>query len=91
MKRHIPALIWSAAGILLCIYFVGFGQGLRLHDGAQLYLLYGALALAVGGYLTHVLLWRKENLSSVNFGYKLALGLLALLLLLSSFIKDLFF
>ena len=91
MKRHIPALIWCLAGLLLCIYFVGFGQGMRMDDGAQLYLFYGALMTAIIGFLVHAILYRAENVSSVNFAYKLVLALLAALLLLSAFIKDCFF
>ena len=90
IKRLLPALIWCAAGVLLCIYFVGFGQGMRLMDGGQIFLVYGGLLLGVGGLMAHTILWRKDNLSRINFGYKIAVEIIVILLVLTSFLEDFF-
>ncbi len=88
--KFIPPLIWMAAGVMLCVFFV------RTRDPAagrlsQIFLLYGSLAVADGGLIAHTLINRRENLSSVNFGFKLMAEVIVMLAVGAFALGEIFF
>ncbi len=89
-KKYIAPLIWLAAGALLCVFLIRLGSVDRLHI-SQILLFYGSLATAVAGLITHTILYRHENMSVTNFGFKLMAEVLLLLILGTFMIGDIFF
>lgn len=84
MRKHIPYLIWLVAAGLLVTYVVRAYQDIPRGATSQIVLRFGALFLLVGGMLVRTLINRRENLSFVNFGFKLiAVGILFLLILVA--------
>ncbi len=89
-RKFISPLIWLVAGVVMCVFLLRLGDYGRLAL-SQIFLFYGALAIADGGLITHTILYRRENSSSVNFGFKLMAEILLLVILASSMIGDIFF
>jgi hypothetical protein len=91
MKRYLPAIVWLLAGVVLCIFFVQLSENTIGGELTQIFLLYGALGLGVLGLVTHTIVHREDNSSSVNFGYKLLAEGVVLLALIAAMLKEIFF
>ncbi len=91
MKKHLPILVWIAAAALLCVFFARLGTGAARGDLMQIFLLYGSLIVGVLGLVTHTVLYREDNVSSVNFGYKLLAEAIVLLAIAAAMCKEIFF
>ncbi len=89
-RKYISPLIWLIAGGIMCVFLLRLGEAGRL-SLSQIFLFYGALAVADAGLVTHTLLYRDENSSNVNFGFKLMGEVLLFLILVTFMLGDIFF
>ncbi len=89
-RKFISPIIWLLAGGIMCIFLLRLGEAGRT-SLSQIFLFYGALAVADAGLVTHTLLYREDNSSSVNFGAKLMAEGFLLVLIISFMIGDIFF
>ena len=71
MRKHIAPLIWIVAGVLMCIFFYRMNAGVETGTTGQILLFYGSLLTVLGGLVTRTILYREDNTSDINYGYKL--------------------
>ncbi len=90
MKKHLPGLIWTTAGILLCIFCLRLNQTHEVQTD-QIILFYASLMVAVAGLMAHTFLHKSDNVCTVNFAYKLLGEALLILFLLGTMLSEIFF
>ena len=91
MKKHIAPLIWIVAGVLLCVFFARMNAGVETTSPSQLWLFYGSLLTFMGGLVTRTVLFRADNASSINYGYKLLGEAILILAILAALVRALCF
>ena len=91
MKKHIPGIIWIAAGVLLAIYVMRAYQDVPQNATSQIVLRFGAIYVFIAGMVARTLINRRENVCVTNFGFKLVgEGILFLAALTSMLLTVLF-
>lgn len=91
MRKHIPNLLWIAAGLLLVAYAVRAQLNVPRTESVQRALRYGAAYVALLGMTVRTLLNRRENVCATNFGFKLVTVGLLFLIVLSTMLLELLF
>lgn len=91
MKKHIPSIIWIAAGILLAIYVARAYQDVPQDAASQIVLRFSAIYVFIAGMVARTLIHRRENVCVTNFGFKLVGEGLLFLAALSAMLKLLLF
>ena len=75
----------------MCIFFYRMNAGVETSTIGQILLFYGSLLTFMGGLITRTVLYREDNTSDVNYGYKLLGEAILVLAVISGMIAALCF